>query len=705
MADLRALLKPRSVAVVGASEEPGRGRNVMANLLLAGFDGPIVPVNPKYSSAAGLPCIGDLSALPHPVDLAIFAIPAPAVAPALRKVSRGSVGAAIVLSSGFGESGETGKALERDLISAAESSGTRVCGPNCLGLINVQDGMAAYSASLKQPPRPGRIGVVSQSGTLCIGLIHARADLGFSYIISTGNEADVRCDECIRFLADDPQTGLIALFLEGVGSPQGFLEALDAAERAAKPVVVLKAGRSIGGRRATLAHTGSLSGSERVFCGLFAQKGVIQVSDLDEQLATLSLLSQGRRPAGAGVGIVTVSGGQCALLCDAAEEIPLDLPELAPETSTRLRTVMPGFATIANPLDTTGAGVVRRDIYGESLRIFSEDPRLHLIAVLQDLPAGLGADSQRHYQGICESVVQTARSTDKPTAVFTQFSGTMDPEMAKTLREGNVPLLQGLGPALRAIRNWISHSEKRRAGRSAQAGPESVRDDDLILRLKAAKGPLTERESKEILGRCGITVAREALAESESEALRLAESLGFPVVFKVDSSDLAHKSEAGAVRLGIFSPDGVRSAYGEILYAVRRYRPDAKVNGVLVQEQIPPGVEVIIGLATDDQFGKTVLVGLGGVWAEALEDVSVRLVPISRRDAEEMLDELRGSNLLGGVRGRGPSDREAIIEALLALSEFGRLYGDLVKEVDVNPLIVGPEGTGAKAADALIVPF
>ncbi|MEE8110909.1 MAG: CoA-binding protein, partial [bacterium] len=294
MTDLRALLQPRSIAVVGASEEPGRGRNVLANLRLTGFDGPLVPVNPKYDNVAGLPCLPDLSRLPHPVDLAVLAIPAGAAAPALRKMSPGAVGAAVVLSAGFGESGEPGRALEGEVVSVAKEMGIRVCGPNCLGLMNVQGKVAAYSASLKGPPRAGGIGVVSQSGTLCIGFINARSDLGFSYVISTGNEADVTIDEYVRFLVNDPQTDSIALFLEGVRSPQGFLAALDLARVAGKPVVVLKAGRSSAGRRATLAHTGSLSGAERVFRGLFEQKGVIQVSDMDEQLATLSLLSQGR---------------------------------------------------------------------------------------------------------------------------------------------------------------------------------------------------------------------------------------------------------------------------------------------------------------------------------------------------------------------------------------------------------------------------
>ncbi|MBI2881772.1 MAG: acetate--CoA ligase family protein [Candidatus Tectomicrobia bacterium] len=705
MTDIRALLEPCSIAVVGASEAVGPGRNVLGNLQQAGFEGEIVPVNPKYASVAGLPCVPDLSRLPHPVDLLVIAIPAEAVPAALGKMSPGAAGAAIVLSAGFGEAGEPGRKLEKDVQSAARDLGLRLCGPNCLGIINVRQKVAAYSARLRDMPPPGPIGYVSQSGTVCIGVTNARADLGFSFIISAGNETDVKCDEYVRFLVDDPGTGVIALFLEGVRSPRAFLDALDRAREAGKPVVVLKAGRSEGGRRATLAHTGSLAGSEEVFRGLFAQKSAIQVLDLDEQLATLGLLSQGRRPLGRGVGIVTVSGGQSALICDAAEDIGLELPDPVPETREKLRAVLPGFAAISNPLDVTGVGVVRRELYEDSLRILAEDPGTHLVAVLQDVVAGLGPDSRKHYHGICKSTVHVARSTHKPVALFTQFSGTMDPEMVETLRAGNVPLLQGLVPGLRSVQNWIRYSEKMRGAVPRRGEADSaVSDEGVVARLRSAKGPLTERESKEVLSRAGIPVTREALAGSEEEALDIAESIGFPVVLKVDSPDLPHKTEAGAVRLGLTSREELRGAYREILQAARLYRPDARINGVLVQEQVPAGVEVIVGLATDPQFGKTLLMGLGGVLAEILKDVSVRLVPVSRRDAQEMLDEVRASHILKGVRGRPPSDRGAIIDALLALSRFGRLYGDLVEEVDINPLIVGPEGRGARAADALIVP-
>ena len=264
--------------------------------------------------------------------------------------------------------------------------------------------------------------------------------------------------------------------------------------------------------------------------------------------------------------------------------------------------------------------------------------------------------------------------------------------------------MQGLIPGLRAIRNSVRWAERMRAGRPGPAEPRGVPDEAIVAKLREAKGPLSERESKDLLARCGVAVTRETLAKSEAEALEAAESLGYPVVLKVDSPDLPHKTEAGAVRLGLDSPDGVRSAYRDVLDSARRYRPDARINGVLVSEQAGPGVEMIIGLSTDPQFGKTVLVGMGGILAEVLEDASVRLVPITRRDAEEMLDELRASKILKGVRGRGPSDREAVIGALLALSEFGRRYGDLVEEVDINPLIVGAEGSGVLAADALVVP-
>ncbi len=704
MSSLQTLLKPRSIAVVGASDEPGTGKSVMTNLRVSGFGGTVIPVNPKYETVSGLPCVPDLSGLNRGVDLAVMAVPAVAVPSALLKAAPGSVESAVILSSGFGETGNAGKELEAEVAAVAEDQSIRLCGPNCLGFLNVHDGVAVYSASLRQMPRAGGIGIVAQSGTISIGLLNARADLGFSYVISVGNEADVTTDEYIRFLAEDPDTRCIALFMEGVRSPDGFLGALDQARAARKPIVALKAGVSAAGRRATLAHTGALAGTDRVFRGLCAQKGVIQVGDLDEQLATLGLLSQGRLPAGEGLGVSTVSGGQCALVCDKAEEIGLWLPDPAPETARRIRAVLPEFGTVANPLDTTAVGVYNRELYEGCLRALAEDPGIHVIASLQDLPAGLGPASRKGYLGVCESLVRVAKSTEKPVVLFTQFGGSMDAEMQETVRAGSVPLLHGLVPSLRAIENVIRYAEGVRAAKMTPSGPAGEPDDELVNRLKSASGPLTERESKKVLAQCGLAVTRERLAQSEAEAAEIAQTLGFPVVMKADSADLPHKTEADAVRLGLESSGAVRSAYREILDSARRYRPDARISGVLVQEQVPSGIELILGLATDPQFGKTVLLGMGGILAEAMEDVSVRLLPIMEGDAEEMLEGLRGVGLLQGVRGRPPSDRTAVIRALLALSEFGRVYGDWIEEVDVNPLIVGPDGEGVKAADALVVP-
>lgn len=704
MSGLQPLMNPRSVAVVGASEQPGTGKTVLGNLRTVGFSGSIFPVNPKYESVSDLPCFPDLSKIPQPVDLAVLAIPADAVVPALRKIPAGRVGSAILLSAGFREAGPSGEALETEAASIAGDLGIRVCGPNCLGLINVNGGMAAFSASLQEMPKTGGIGAIAQSGTISIGWINARSDLGFSHIISAGNEADVTCGEYLRYLVDDPQTTCIALFLEGVRNPKRFLEALDHAKEAGKPVVALKAGRSETGRRASLAHTGALAGTERVYRGLFAQKGVIQVSDLDEQLATLGFLSQGRSPAGSGLGVATLSGGQSALVCDFAEDLGLNLPDLAPATSRRLSGILPEFGTASNPLDITGVGVYHEDLYEESLRVLAEDPGIHSIAVLHDVLSGLGPRSKKNYHRICESVVRVSRSTDKPVVQFTQFGGAMDPDMQRTLREGGVPLLLGLAPSLRAVHNAIRFAERSGRRETPDSRPPAQPEPGVVSRLRDATGPLSERESKEVLRRCGIPVTREGVAESGEDAVRIAADLGFPVVLKADSPDLPHKTEAGAVRLGLKTEDEVRLAYREILDAARRFKPDARVNGVLVQEQIPAGVELIIGLGTDPQFGKTILVGMGGVLAEVVEDVSLRLLPITALDAEEMLEELRGSNVLGGFRSSGPYDRGSVIQALITLSEIGCMYGEELHELDINPLMVVPEGRGVIAVDALVVP-
>lgn len=704
MSELKSLLNPRSVAVVGASDQSGTGKVILDNLRMSGFSGSIFPVNPKYDLVSNLPCYPDLSKIPCPVDLAVLAIPAEAAVPVFRKIPLGQVRSAILLSSGFREAGPTGEAFEVEVAEIAKDLGIRLCGPNCLGLINVHGGLAAFSASLQKMPRAGGIGAIAQSGTISIGWINARSDLGFSHIVSVGNEADVTCGEYIRYLVDDPNTNCIALFLEGVRSPEVFLSALEAAQTKGKPVVVLKAGQSKMGKRASLAHTGSLAGSDRVCKGLFKQKGVIQVSDLEEQLATLGFISQKRFPRGNGLGVATISGGQCALVCDFAENIGLELPELSSLTASRLSTILPDFGTAANPLDITGVGVYHENLYEESLRALVEDPGIHSVAVLHDVPSGLGSNSKKNYHRICEAIVRVSSSTDKPLVQFTHFGGAMDSDMQQTLRNGGVPLLFGMAPSLQAVHNVIQFAERAGRARASILRSHAIPDSAIVSRLRNSTGLLSERESKEILACCGIPVPQEEIAKTLDDAICFAEKVGFPVVLKVDSPDLPHKTEAGAVCLGLKTKDEVRVAYHEILDSVSRFKPDTQINGVLVQEQISPGVELIIGLGTDLQFGKTILVGMGGVEAEIMEDVALRLLPITELDAEEMLGELRISRVLKGFRGRGPSDKSSLIHTLVALSDMGCIYGDHIKELDVNPLIVGPEGDGVTAVDALIVP-
>ena len=705
MPDLAALFNPGSIAVVGASKGTGPGENVIRNILTMRFPGPVYPINPKYDELQGLACYPSLEAVPEPADLVVVALASRHVPGVLEQAARVGARAAVVFSAGFAEMGDAGTELQREIARIARESGLAVVGPNCLGLIQPHNRLALVSASLPGNLQPGAVALVAQSGSIAIAIMNNSRGIGFSHIVSSGNEAALDTARYVEYFAEDPQTQIIVAFVEGIRDGAAFRRAADSALAAGKPLIVLKVGRSEGGRRATLAHTGSLSGSDAVHDAVFRRHGIIRVADLDELFETLELFTRARPAAGDGVGVISLSGGQLALISDLATDIDVRLADLHPATRDELRRVLPPFANPTNPVDVTGVGVVDHDMYRATLQLLADDPNVHVVAVSQDVPKGLGPRTLEHYTAAAHSGVTIAKTTDKPLLFFTHVHNAVEESLVEILHGGGVPLLQGTAESLKAINHLIRYSAFRRDRPDLAPIPRPADVDVPTLRAELAdhSGPLSESESKALLRRYGIPVPEEALAGSPDEAVAAAERIGYPVVLKIASADIPHKSDAGGVRLGLRDASQVVAAYREILANCRRSAPDARIDGISVQAMVSGGQEAIVGLSRDALFGHTVLFGLGGIFAEVLEDVALRLLPVSPAEAEAMVRQLRGSKLFEAYRGRPRLDLAAVVDTILRVSQIGSELGDLVAELDINPLVVLPQGQGVRAVDALVV--
>ncbi|MCL4459044.1 MAG: acetate--CoA ligase family protein [Chloroflexi bacterium] len=709
---LNGLLQPESIAVVGASERPGPGHRIVKNLMTVGFPGEVYPVNPKYNQVLGLKCFPSIKDIPSDVDCLISAVASRHTMTVLKDGAEKGIRAAILLASGFAELGEEGRALQQAVEEFARQTDIAVCGPNCLGILNMHSRIAAYSGPLPERLVAGQLGVVFQSGALACTLTGAcdERGIGFSYLISSGNEAGIEASQYIEYLINDPNTAVIASYVEGFKDGRNFVRVAELAAQKQKPIIMLKAGRSEKGRGAILAHTGALAGSELVHRAVFRQKGIITVSDLDELIENVELFLRARRPHGDGVSLITISGGETCLLSDIAADLGLELPDLSPATKEKLAKVLPAFVTLRNPLDSTDPGLVDRDVeaYTRCLEALAQDEHIGVVIISEDARNGLQKSAGRNLilQDAASAAVRATATTDKPVVVLSMTSGFLDQIALETLHASGLPLLQGAREGLGAVRNLIEYShflQRRSSSSDTQSLQISVDLAAIRSELRESKGVMVERESKALLSRYGIPVTREGLATSVEEAVEVARNLGFPVALKVESPGLTHKSESGAIELNVPDVHAVESSYWKVLESARRYAPGAAIHGVLVQEMVPKGVEVIVGLKQDPHFGPVVLFGLGGILVEVLRDFSLRPAPLARRDAEEMIREVRGYKILEGVRGSLPADVEGIIDVLFRLSQLGIDLRDEVAEVDINPLLVLEDGLGVKVVDALVV--
>lgn len=702
-AGLERLFQPRSIAILGASEDFVKisGRPLKF-LLDKGYPGKIFPVNPKYTTLAGLPCYPNVGAIPEPVDLAIVALPAAAVPDAVAQCAAKGVGAAVVFSSGFGEMGEEGRRLEVEVAEAARRGGLRLCGPNTLGFMNTLDRvMATFSQAGEGEAPGGPVAFVTQSGAFgtAIFALARQRGLPFGYFVNSGNEADLEFADLLDYVVADPRVRVAAGYIEGLKDGRKLLAVSERALELGKPIVVAKVGRSSAGARAALSHTGSLAGSDRVYSGVFRQKGIVRAAHDEELLDLVSAFLHCPLPRGRGLGIVTQSGGAGVLMADRAEEIGLSVPELAEETKERLRNVIPAFGSAKNPVDITAQFIADPGLLRSSLEIVLQDPRVDAAIFYLGL-------MERFADQVVANLREVHAGAEKPLLVA--WAGAPEAGL-RGLRECGICALPSATRAVNAVRGLVEYAEaqrrwKRRPGSEARAegGREALQSLARTCRSEGRR-VLTTGESFGLLSRYGLRVARFRLSRTPDEAARAAEEIGYPVALKIESPAIRHKTEAQALRLDVSGRAEVFRAFEELQAAARRHAPGAEIHGVLVQEMVRDGTEVVVGVHHDTQFGPVVMVGLGGILVEVLEDVSFRAAPLGRDDAEQMLAELRGARVLEGVRGRPPADVRSLSEALLAVSRLAADAAGEIAELDINPLLVLPEGLGAVAVDALTV--
>ena len=690
--DLTPLLKPRSVAVVGATRDPNRiGGRAFHYLRRFGFPGPVYAVNPRHGEIDGERCHARVQDLPEPPDMAVIAVPAAAALDAVRDCQRAGARALTMYTSGFRETGAAGAALEAELAALAGSRGTLVCGPNCQGVANLLDGMNAnFSSALAEPGlRAGPVGFVSQSG-LFTGILPAefrRRGLGLGYLVSTGNEAVVDFADVLAFMARDERVRVVAGYLEGVRDGRKLAAAARAAREHGKPVVLLKVGRTAESAAAAASHTGALAGAWEVYRAALRQWGIIEVDTIAELFDVIEAFAVCEGTArGDRIGVLTNSGGLGVFGADRIRARSMRLAELGAETTAALRERLFEFASAANPVDFTLQGLTDAAAVGSHLAHIARDGNV-------DATLAFFGVQKRNVDALIDEIDAANRINDKPLIVAWMHG---DPAAPPRLRERGVPCVDDPAAAVDAARALVSWGAA--AARPARPRPPLPLPRAAALTARA-RGALSEWRSRAIVAAAGIPVARGALVGDAAAAVAAADSLGYPVVLKIDSPDIAHKTEIGGVAAGLADAAAVRAAFDALVRAARERAPAARVDGCGVYEMAPEGVELIAGIKRDPAFGPVALVGMGGVFAETFGDVALGLPPLSADDARAMVESLRGYPLLAGARGRPKADVAAVVEALLALSDLALACPEIA-ELDINPLRAGPGG--AMALDALV---
>lgn len=705
VASLGALFEPRSVAVIGASDDPIRiGGRPLRYLKRQGFRGAVYPVNPRREQVQGLKAYPSIEAIPGPVDVAIIALPAEATVEAVRACAAKGVRVALIFSAGFAETGDAGQARQSEAVAIARAAGMRLLGPNCLGSFNNFDGFYSTFASAfdLQAPVTGPVSVLSQSGAcgshLCY-LLRERG-IGVGYFATTGNEADVEIGEALLWMLRSPRVKVVALFAETIRDGTSFVAALAEARRLRKTLVVLKVARSSIGASAAASHTGALAGQDAVFDAILRQFGACRARSTDHLVDVLEACALGIYPANRRLGIYTVSGGQGIQAADAAETDGLEVSPLPESGRSKILSLLP-FSAPNNPIDVTAQVTNEESLIGRTLEIaLAEGGYPAMVCLLSTLP-----ESPRFADPVLASL-RALRERFPDRLIVPVFAA--PPEVVQRFREAGFAVYRDVDAAVAALASMASlgewlHASDQAGVVDAEGAAAAVSDLSAFEGLAELPEVMDEQSAKAILARAGIPVPREVLAQDAQAAREAARTLAQPVAIKIVSPDIAHKTEVGGVVLGLSTPEEVERETGAMFARISRACPQARVSGVLVTPMLGGGIETILGVFRDPVFGPVVMFGLGGVLVEVLRDVSFRLAPFNQAEARTMMTELRAFKLLQGVRGAPPRDLDAIARALARLSQFAHVNRERITEIDVNPFLVMPEGEGAVALDALIV--
>jgi len=714
LAGVRALLSPRNIAIVGASDRPGNwSQRVWQSLRRVGFPGPIYPVNPRNKTVwGGETCYPNLQDIPEQPDHVVIIVPGAGAVETVVEAGRVAARSATVFSGGFGEGGDAdGRALAEALKQAIDGAGIAVSGPNCLGNLAAPHNLLTVPDDRIVTIQRGPVAIIGQSGGIVMALYRTLASRAVhaSYVLTSGNEIGLSTADYIRYLIDDGDVKVIACFIEAIRDADAFRSACQYARDAGKPIVAVKIGGSEESRKAALAHTGSLAGSLDCFDAVAETVGVVRVDTLDEAVELIEYFSFAPLPRGPRLGALTFSGGLKGLMLEAAQRHGISFPQLQPETTEQLRAVLGVGTSLGNPLDGGFAVLSSNEAYFRCVEALLADPNIDVLMVQEELPPAPRTNNKIEN---LRRVDQMVANGSKPVAVVSMISY-MFSDFTRSFRSEltHLPILQEVDKALQAVgaagRYGASRAQFAEDSSAVQSPPVHRPDVAAILQRRQpaddGRTVLNETDSKELLRAYGIQTPREILANGIEDAVRAAQAIGYPVVLKLVSTEVQHKSDIGGVILGIASDDAMRTAYGRLAQNLARARPGARLDRVLVAQQILGGLELVLGVQRDPEVGPVVMFGTGGVLLELHKDVSFGAVPLPPWQAKAMIERTSAGRLLQGYRGVPPADRDSVLAALLALGRLAHDLRDEVESIDINPLVALPAGRGAMALDALVV--
>ncbi|MEW5839589.1 4-hydroxybutyrate--CoA ligase [Nitrososphaera sp.] len=690
---------PRSIAVIGASEKPGVGKTIFTNIARH-FKGKIYPVTPSNPTVGGLQAFKSVLDIPESVDLAVVAAPSRFTPAVMEEVGKKGIKGAIIVSAGFKEVDEEGARLEKQVGEISRKYGIRVIGPNCLGIMSLSKENMMNSTFLKITPKHGGIALVSQSGAICAATVEdAEAqNIGFSKVISMGNKVDMDESDVLELLAEDEDTRVVVMYLEDIRNGRRFMEiARRMTAEKKKPVIVLKSGRTAEGAKAAASHTGALGGSDANYEAAFAQCGVIRVDTMGELFDLATAFSKQPLPDG-GVVIVSNAGGPAIISTDACSKYGLKMADIS-SIRDDIAKVIPAYGSPRNPVDIVGDADYMR--FEKVLQLVLAHPNVGSVVTMCTPSATL------NYDDLARTLVKMSKQFPNKTMLASLMGLAEGVENRAIMSEGGVPYYLYSEPAIRTLKamydfkSWVDSSATKAGTLQFAKDKEKVRSIFESVR-RQGRSNLLEEEGYEVLKAYGFPTPKSILGATEDECVKAAKEIGYPVVMKIASPDIIHKSDAGGVRVGVKSDEELRSAFRSIIENAKKYKADANIKGVLVQEMVRSAKETILGASQDPTFGPVIMFGLGGIYVEVLKDVVFRIAPINEREAMQMVESIKTIKLLKGVRGERPSDLKAIADSLQRLSALVTDFTE-IKEFDINPLLVLEEGKGTRVVDARII--